>query len=80
MILLLLLACPGDASRDETCEAICDELVMTCAYEAYPTHDSCLQGCLYEEEQGSNMGRAWQCIQAAECDTFAIVECEHAVE
>lgn len=77
MMLLLLLACGGDAER-QACDDICDELVGTCGYEAYPTTESCLQGCLYREEQGANVERALQCIEKAECDTFAIVECEHA--
>lgn len=79
LLLLLLAACGGADERDEVCEVICDELVNTCAYEAYPTMESCLQGCLYDEEQGANMGRARQCISEAACDTFAIIECEHAV-
>jgi hypothetical protein len=77
MTLFLLIACAAD-ERAETCEAICDELVMECAYEAYPTYESCLQGCAYREEQGADMGKTWQCISKAECDTFAVVECEHA--
>ena len=63
---------------NETCDAICDELVFNCEYDAYPTKDSCVQGCLYKTEQGAKMTRAESCILNAECDTFEIIECEHA--
>lgn len=76
-LLLSLLGCAGSEAK-EICDGICDELVMECGYEAYPTYESCLQGCLYKEEQGAKMDRAFQCVQKAECDTFEIIECEHA--
>jgi hypothetical protein len=78
VVLMFLLACGGEAEQRNLCDAICDELVMACAYDAYPTRDSCMQGCLYKAEQGANMGRAKSCVMNADCDTFAIIECEHA--
>ena len=39
---LLLFAGCEQAAVHETCEAICDELVMNCAYEAYPTREKVL--------------------------------------
>lgn len=75
--LLALVACQ-ESEENETCGTICDELVMACSYEAYPTRDSCMQGCLYKFEQGAKMERAETCILEAECDTFEIIECEHA--
>lgn len=76
-VLATLAGCAAE-QKQETCEVICDELVLSCGYEAYPTRESCLQGCLYKTEQGAKMERAESCILAAECDTFAIIECEHA--
>lgn len=76
MILLLLLAC-GPAAEKETCELLCDELYQTCAYDAFPTYESCLQGCAYQRSEGADMKGQQACIEAAECDTFAILECEH---
>lgn len=64
--------------QEETCDTICDELVLSCEYEAYPTRESCLQCCLYKTQQGAKMERAESCILNAECDTFEIIECEHA--
>ena len=33
---------------------------------------------MYKTEQGVKMSRAESCILTAECDTFEIIECEHA--
>ena len=78
--LLFLLALAGCAKQQVAteCDTICDELVKGCGYSAFPSADSCVQGCLYEEEQGSKTDRAAACIQDAACDTFKIIECEHA--
>ena len=75
--LALLLGCEQKV-ENQTCENICDELVNSCMYDAYPTHDSCMQGCLYNTQQGARMERAETCILDADCDTFKIIECEHA--
>lgn len=77
LILLVFSGCEMQKQED-TCDSICDELVLSCGYTAYPTRESCMQGCLYKTEQGAKMDRAETCILAAECDTFAIIECEHA--
>lgn len=75
--LLMLLGCEQKV-ENQTCENICEELVFNCSYDAYPSKDSCMQGCLYKFEQGAKMERAETCIMEAECDTFEIIECEHA--
>lgn len=75
--LLLVTGCAAEQAATQ-CETVCDELVKQCSYEAFPSYDSCVQGCLYEEEQGSKTERASTCIQDAGCDTFKIIECEHA--
>ena len=76
MILFLFLACSGEVEK-ETCEELCDQLVQDCEYGAYPSYESCEQGCVYEESQGGDMRGLNQCVAKAGCDTFAIVECEH---
>lgn len=76
MILLLLLAC-GAAVEKEPCELLCDELYQTCEYDAFPTYESCLQGCAYQQSEGADMKGQQACVDQAECDTFAILECEH---
>ena len=74
-----LLACtPLDESS--TCDQLCEELVMTCEYAAFPDYESCQKGCLYDEEQGANVEGQLRCIAAAECNTFAVLECEHEYE
>ena len=78
LLALLLSACGGgEAEREHACDALCDELVMSCGYTAYPTLESCSQGCLWEAESGKDIGAQFQCVSEAECDTFAILECEH---
>lgn len=72
-MILLLLAC---ADPPTPCDTICAELVLQCGYSAYPDLDSCLQGCGYEEEQGGRTEDASTCIEKANCDTFAILDCE----
>jgi len=73
MLLVLLLGC-GKAAT--TCDAVCEHLVLECGYEAFPSFDSCLQGCVYEEELGADMGGELGCLEKAGCDTFGILECE----
>ncbi|MDP2315685.1 MAG: hypothetical protein Q8P41_22495 [Pseudomonadota bacterium] len=76
MILFLLLAC-GAAAEKETCESLCDVMYKECEYGAYPSYESCLQGCAYQQSEGGNVEGELVCIEKAECDTFAILECEH---
>jgi hypothetical protein len=49
---------------------------MTCEYDAYPTRDSCEEGCAYEQSVGADMDGELSCIQRASCDTFEVVACE----
>ncbi len=77
LLLLLLPACSGPAEPDTPCEQICDELVGECRYPAFPDRDSCQQGCLYNETEGSDTEAHLACVEEAACDTFAIVECEN---
>lgn len=69
------LSCQPEYSA---CSDLCNELVITCGFEAFPTLDSCLQGCEYNVDNGADVGAQLLCVDAAVCDTFQILECEHA--
>jgi hypothetical protein len=80
--LSLLVACSQKVVADapQECTDLCRELVSECRYEAYPTLDSCLQGCVYRiEEEKLDMAEQAECVLAAECDTFEIIECENEI-
>ncbi len=74
---LLLLAGCAQQVASTSCDFTCNELVTTCAYPAFPTRDTCLQGCAYWEESGVNVDSYLACVQDAACNTFQILECEH---
>ena len=74
--LLALCACAQEPPPT-ACTTVCDELVDSCEYAAFPTMESCLQGCGYWETEGADVDAYLTCVQDAECNTFAIVECEH---
>ena len=74
LALVFLIGCGSDAS---VCEDLCQTLVLQCGYEAFPTLESCQQGCEYDASQGVDVDARNACVQAAGCDTFAVVECEH---
>lgn len=69
------LVLPGCSTPESDCETLCRELVMTCDYAAYPTLDSCVQGCNYDLSQGADIPSEMECIQEASCDPIATVEC-----
>lgn len=66
-----------ETAEPEACETLCDELVKTCEYKAFPEYDSCVTGCVYDEEQGGKSEELLSCVLNAECNTFAVVECEN---
>jgi hypothetical protein len=70
----LLGAC---GSEETICDSLCSELVQSCDYAAYPDLESCRQGCTYDNERGADTVGFQECVLAAECDTFEILECEH---
>ena len=76
-MLLFFLACVTQESEYAICEDICNELYQTCQFEAYPSWDSCLEGCAYNGEEGANLEEQYTCFTEAECDTFTIIECEN---
>lgn len=79
---LLLAASLGVACQQATpetaCDTVCTELVSVCKLAAYPSLESCVQGCAFEAELGVDVAAQGACIADAECNTFAIVECDHA--
>lgn len=77
LVCALPFGCNKKLEATSTCEDMCDELVFTCEYAAFPEYDSCVQGCNYNAEQGADVAAQYGCVQEAACDTFAIVECEH---
>ena len=76
--LVLLVACSGSGVASGPCDDMCRELVQSCDYAAFPDLNSCLDGCTYNEGLGADITGQTQCVLDAACDTFEIVECEHA--
>jgi hypothetical protein len=75
---LLALVLAGCTSAEESvCQELCIELVTNCEYAAYPSLESCQQGCAYSASEGVDVDAEAACILDAACDTFAIIECEH---
>ena len=78
-VLGLALGCAEPVADDEyeACVSLCDELVQSCSYDAYPTTESCMAGCADEVNEGANVFDLEACILDAECNTFAIIECQN---
>ena len=72
----LFLGC-SSGGTPSTCYTLCQELVQTCDYDAFPTFQSCEEGCVYKQEEGADIESQLTCIQEAECNEFAVIECEH---
>ena len=78
MLLIGVMACNGEkADVESTCNDLCNELQGTCGYDAYPDYRSCVEGCAYYQEDGVDVEGQLSCIQEAQCDTFAVLECEN---
>lgn len=77
---LVLTACASTAVPATPCGDMCDQLVSTCSYAAFPSMESCLQGCEFDSTNGRDVDGQQECVADAECNTFDIVECEHAYE
>ena len=76
MTSLLCVGC-NTAGTTSTCYTLCQELFQTCDYAAFPTFQSCEEGCVYKQEEGADIEGQLTCIQEAECNEFAVIECEH---
>ena len=77
LLLATLLSACQESTEYGICSEVCQELYQQCDYAAYPSYDSCLEGCAYNEERGADMVEQFACVQNAECNTFEIIECEH---
>lgn len=78
ILLIGVIACNGEkAAVESACNDLCNELQGTCGYDAYPDYGSCLEGCAYYQEEGVDIEGQLGCIQEAQCDTFAVLECEN---
>jgi len=75
----LALGCTEPETDDEyeACVSLCDELVASCSYDAYPTTESCMAGCADQVNAEAEVFELEVCILDAECDTFAIIECQN---
>ena len=77
-IFIAMLGCTTEkAATESTCNDLCNELQGTCGYDAFPDYGSCLEGCTYYQEEGADIEGQLNCIVEAECDTFAVLECEN---
>ena len=75
--LFILAGCSTGSDTKSPCYNLCQELVQTCDYAAYPTFSSCEEGCVYYQDEGVDVEAQLTCIQEAECNEFDVIECEH---
>ncbi len=74
----ILSACfTTDESKTGPCYDLCNELYGSCDYAAFPNMESCLEGCLYNENEGADIQGQLECMLEAGCDTFKVLECEN---
>lgn len=84
LLAAVMLAATAACSTPEQsdCSKMCDTLMRDCSYDAYPTTESCLQGCQYNADNGGDVAGQKDCLDEATaedaCDTFAVIECENA--
>ena len=73
-----LMACTTQTETGSPCNKLCKELVQTCGFAAFPTFSSCEEGCVYYQDEGVDIESQLTCIEEAECNEFAVIECENA--
>ncbi len=74
LVPLCLLGCAGPPPA-KMCADVCTKLVGECAFDAFPDRDSCVQGCAYDVTEGGHVHGFGGCLEEAECDTFAVLQC-----
>ena len=77
LVSILAVGCMT-TSDQSACKNLCDTLVRTCRYEAFPDYGSCEQGCGYEANEGGSVVSMSECVADAGCNTFEILECQNA--
>lgn len=77
LLLAAVLLAGCNSTEFSACDSLCTELVRNCSYEAFPTTESCMTGCAAEMGGGADIDAQEECILDAECDTFAIIECQN---
>ena len=77
LVSILLVGCLT-TSDQAACKKMCESLVRTCHFEAFPDYSSCEQGCGYEATEGGHVVSMAECVEEADCETFEILECQHA--
>ena len=78
MILAALMSgCAVSAPVPPACTDLCGTLVTTCAVSAFPSVTSCLDGCVLWDGQGADLDAYATCAAAADCDSNALITCEH---
>ncbi len=85
-LVVALAGCPGP--EQVACEGACDVLATECAYEAYPSAASCVEGCLTRADLGDDVQAFDACVFEASvaadgerlCDPFAVMTCARASE
>jgi len=81
LLSMLFTGCVSERAENTECQNLCDILVQDCAYSAYPTLTSCWEGCAFAQEQDEyDVDGHTTCVEGANCDTFAILECSHEYE
>jgi len=78
ILLAFVAGCNQSSLSQDACHDLCTELMTACDYDAFPNLQSCLSGCEWNVEQGADIDGQLTCVQAATCNTFEIMECEHA--
>ena len=74
---LTVCACAGPPPA-KGCEETCTELVGECSYAAFPSHQSCVEGCLVDAEVGAPVSTLQDCVSDSACDPFRLLECSRA--
>ena len=77
LLAMVVSGCSDGTDGGGPCADLCRVLVGDCGYAAFPDMGSCLDGCAYEASEGQDVVGQVACVEAASCDTFAILECEN---
>ncbi len=74
-VALVLVAAAVGCKKESACQTLCNTMVNDCNYSAYPSLESCVQGCNYDEQQGVDIAAESTCLDKTSCDPIGAVEC-----